>query len=245
MTDLLYLQAFDVESCQGTIVTVAKTEDDRINVILNQTCFYPRGGGQDWDTGTIAKDGAQFTVEEVRLDESGDAHHIGQQVTGSFAAGDAVSCKVDHERRSINTRLHSAGHVIDMAVDTLGLDWVAGKGNHYPHLSAVEYTGIWELEKAEELRGAIEAKANEYVQQNLVSSIRFIPVAEMHIVCKHVPRHIPTNKPSRVVMYGESFGLPCGGTHVKSLGQIGSITLSKVKEKKGTIRISYGVQGIN
>ena len=245
MTDLIYLQDFDVESCEARVVAVETTEDDRNDVILNQTCFYPRGGGQDWDTGNIAIGDAKFTVEEVRLDENGNVHHIGKQTKGGIAVGDVVSCTADRDRRSINTRLHSAGHVIDMAVDILGLDWVAGKGQHYPHLSAVEYTGIWEQEKAEQLRAAIEKRASEFVQQDLVSSIRFMPVEEMHTVCKHVPENIPTNKPARVVIYGEDFGIPCGGTHVKHLSQIGSISIPKVKEKKGVIRVSYGIEGIN
>lgn len=245
MTNLVYLQDFDVDTCAATVTAVETTEDGKLDVVLNQTCFYPRGGGQDWDTGIIAKDGTQFIVEEVRLNEDGDVHHIGQHIEGNVAIGDSVRCTVDLDRRSINTRLHSAGHVIDMAVDMLGLDWVVGKGQHYPHLSAVEYMGTWEPDKAEELRASIAAKANEFVQHDLVSSIRFMPVSEMHTVCKHVPKNIPTNKPARVVVYGKDFGIPCGGTHVKHLGQIGGISLPKVKEKKGVIRVSYGVEGIN
>jgi Ser-tRNA(Ala) deacylase AlaX len=60
-----------------------------------------------------------------------------------------------------------------------------------------------------------------------------------------VPDNIPKNKPARVVMYGPEFGIPCGGTHVKNLKQIGTIKIPKLKEKKGVIRVSYGVEGIN
>jgi Ser-tRNA(Ala) deacylase AlaX len=63
--------------------------------------------------------------------------------------------------------------------------------------------------------------------------------------CKHVPKNIPTNKPGRVVMYGESFGIPCGGTHVKNLVLIGTIKIPKLKQKSGIIRVSYTVDGIN
>ncbi len=163
MTELLHMQDFDVEACEATIVLISETEDGRTDIILDKTCFYARGGGQDWDTGLINKDGARFRVDEVRLDEASIVHHIGEVTEGNFEVDDTVSGTVNHERRSINTRLHSAGHVIDMAIDSLGLDWVAGKGQHYPHLCAVEYTGTWQPERTEELKDMIEKQANEYI----------------------------------------------------------------------------------
>jgi Ser-tRNA(Ala) deacylase AlaX len=240
MTDLLYMQDFDVETCQAHIVTISKAADGRTDVVLDQTCFYPRGGGQDWDTGKISCAAGGLNVEEVRLDENGDVHHIGTYSSGELNAGDEVSCVVDHKRRAINTRLHSGGHVVDMAVNELGLDWVPLKGQHYPHLSAVEYTGILPPERTEELRAAIEKLANDFIQQGIENKLIFMPVEEMYKVCRHVPANIPRNKPGRVVMYG-SFGVPCGGTHVKNLSQIGAVKVPKLKEKKGVIRVSYEV----
>ncbi len=46
-------------------------------------------------------------------------------------------------------------------------------------------------------------------------------------------------------MYGEDFGIPCGGTHVRNLSQIGDLKVTKLKEKQGVIRLSYSVVGIN
>jgi len=244
MSELLYMQDFDVESCEAKVLSTTPTEDDRIDIVLDRTCFYARGGGQDWDMGAISKDNTIFSVEEVRLDEQGDIHHIGTYTNGSLEPGDTVTCRVDHERRVLNTRLHSAGHVIDMAVDKLGLDWVATKGQHYPHLSAVEYSGTWEPERAEELRLAIEKQANAFIQQGIDNSLTFMPVEEMHRVVRHVPATIPKNKPGRVVMYGDSYGVPCGGTHVKNLTQVGIVKIPKLKEKKGVIRVGYEVEGI-
>lgn len=236
------MQDFDVEVCEATILSVAPTNDERMDIVLDKTCFYARGGGQDWDKGTIRKDMAEFAVEEVRLDENGIVHHIGQVVDGNFTEGDVVHCQVDHERRFINMRLHSAGHVIDMAIDQLGLDWVGTKGQHYPHLSAVEYSGTWEPENAEELRTQIETLANQLIEKGSRNTIRFMPVEEMHTYCRHVPDNLPANKPGRVVLY-DNFGVPCGGTHVRDIKQVGQIRIPKLKEKKGVIRVSYAVEG--
>jgi Ser-tRNA(Ala) deacylase AlaX len=245
MTDLLFLQDFDVVSVRAAILVISKTEDDRIDIVLDKTCFYARGGGQDWDIGIISSDTGDFTIEEVRLDQEGTVHHIGVYGRGELKVDQSVECNVDKGRRSINTRLHSGGHVIDMAVASLGLDWVGTKGQHYPELCAVEYSGLWKPEKAEELRAAIESNANKLVKASLDNRIVFTAVDEMHKLCRHVPENLPKNKPGRVVMYGEDFGIPCGGTHVKNLNEVGEIRVSKLKEKKGVIRLNYEVVGIN
>jgi len=243
-TDLLYMQDFGVETCNAKVLSVEPTDDNRTGIVLDQTCFYARGGGQDWDKGTIKCTNARFTVEEVRLDEAGLVHHIGTIADGQLKVGDEVECEVDHERRTINMRLHSAAHVIDMAVADAGLDWISTKGQHYPHLSAVEYSGSWNPVEAEELRSELERRTNEFIEHGSTNSIRFMPVSEMHTICRHVPGNIPTNKPGRVVVYGENFGVPCGGTHVKDIHEIGKVTIPKIKEKKGVIRVSYTVEGI-
>lgn len=246
-TQLVYLEDFDVITCSANVASVGKTEDDRVDIQLDKTCFYPRGGGQDWDEGIITNDdnSATFAVQEVRLDENGVVHHIGAYQSGELKIGDTVGCFVDASRREVNTRLHSAGHLVDMAVDHLGLPWVAGKGAHYPHMSFVEYDTEIVLEEAGVIQEDIERVANEIIAKGSHNEIRFMPVSEMHTVCKHVPENIPTNKPARVVLYDEAFGVPCGGTHVKDVRAIGHITISKVKSKKGITKVSYAVEGIN
>lgn len=244
MTELLYMQDFNVEQCQAKVIDVAELEDGKTDIQLDVTCFYPRGGGQDWDTGTITTEDATFAVESVRLDERGIVHHIGTIQTGALSSGNTVDCAVDAKRRLINTRLHSAGHVLDMAVDSLGLDWIATKGQHFPDLSAIEYSGEWNPEKAEQLKSEIQAAANELITKGSSNSLRFVSKDELSKMCKHVPDNIPENKPCRVVMYGETFGIPCGGTHLKDVKDVGAIAITKLKAKKGVIRLSYSVEDI-
>jgi Ser-tRNA(Ala) deacylase AlaX len=237
-TKLLYMDDFGVTTCDAKVTDIKMTEDGRTAVILDQTCFYPRGGGQDWDTGTIN----DFKVEETRLDPEGLVWHIG---SGELHVGDAVKCHVDEARRNINTRLHSAGHVVDLAVDRLKLPWIPGRGGHYPHMSFVEYEGEAAPEQYEDLAKQIETIANEVISKGSQNEIRFMPVSEMHTVCRHVPANIPANKPARVVIYDGDFGVPCGGTYVSNVHDIGRLTITKVKTKKGLTKVSYAVEGIN
>lgn len=133
---------FNIETCNAKVLDISNTDDEQVDIILDQTCFYPRGGGQDWDLGVISNNGKSTEIEEVRIDSDGIVHHICNRT--DILTGNIVSCQVDRQRRQINSRLHSAGHLIDMAIRELGLDWVASKGHHYPHLSAFEYTGTWD-----------------------------------------------------------------------------------------------------
>src|SRR5437660_1685343 len=90
-----------------------------------------------------------------------------------------------------------------------------------------------------------EQIANQLDKSGTDNTLRFMPVKEMPTICRHVPENIPKNKPARVVIYGDNFGIPCGGTHVKNLKQIGTVTVPKLKEKKGILRVNYTVEGIN
>jgi Ser-tRNA(Ala) deacylase AlaX len=242
-TDLLYLQDFDVITCDAKVVEIKAHEDGRTIVVLDKTCFYPRGGGQDWDTGTITNSGDTFTVEEVRLDEAGVVLHIGSPKVG-WPSGTYVACEVDAKRRDANTRLHSAGHVLDMAMAELKPHWVPGKGAHYPHMSFVEYE-VGDDMADDELVSKLQEGVDTLTGLAMPNRLMFVPVDEMHNYCRHVPENIPKNKPGRIVIYGEDFGVPCGGTHVKALNAIGHVRITKIKVKKGIAKVSYAVDGIN
>ncbi len=241
-TKLLYLEDFDVLTCTATVVEVF-VRDSKMVIVLDQTCFYPRGGGQDWDTGRITTPSAEFKVEEVRLDESGTVQHSGEFVRGVFTVDDYIACTVDKQRRKDNTRLHSAGHLLDMAVESLALPWIPGKGAHYPHMSFVEYASQQPVDDAIQVK--LQEKIDQLQLNNYENKILFMPVGQMHEYCRHVPENIPANKPARIVLYNDTFGIPCGGTHVRSVSGIGKVFIRKIKAKKGTIKVSYSVNGIN
>jgi Ser-tRNA(Ala) deacylase AlaX len=128
-----------------------------------------------------------------------------------------------------------------MAVTKLGLDWVPSKGYHFPDGPYVEYDGELDPEQQADLQVKIEAKANELIAQDLPVSCRFVEQEELNHLCRHVPANIPTNKPIRVVQF-DDFAVPCGGTHVHSLAEIQKLTVTKVKNKHGSIRVGYSVE---
>lgn len=241
-TKLLYLDDFDVVEATARVIDVI-IDDDTLSIILDQTCFYPKGGGQDYDQGVIrSDDGRQFAVQEVYLDQDGVVSHVGSWTSGELKVGDLVNLRVDTARRLTNTRLHSAGHVIDMALDALGYDWVPGKGAHYPYMSNVEYSSdTYNADQKDDYLNAIQNKVDELIASGGESHIKFMTVEQMSAICRHVPDNIPANKPSRIVVYGADFGVPCGGTHVADLSYVGSVKITKIKKKSGAIRVSYSL----
>lgn len=237
-TKLVYLENMhDLEA--NAYVDRVEMQDGRDVVYLDQTILYPQGGGQPFDHGVIQSQDSKFIVEEVRFVD-GEVLHIGHFEGYPFMQGEDVHIAVDGDRRKLNARLHSGGHLVDMAVTELGLDWTPGKGYHFPDGPYVEYDGELNPEQQEELRAKIELKTNELIEQNLLVSCHFVEYEELKQLCHHVPTNLPSNKPIRVVQF-DTFAVPCGGTHVHSLGDIQKLTITKLRNKSGSIRVGYAV----
>ncbi len=238
-TKLLYLEDFNLLDFEASVVEVSK-EKERDIVVLGQTAFYPQGGGQPYDNGIVESPSGKFVVEEVRFLD-GTVKHIGKFEFGSFKDGEKVRGMVDKERRKLHTRLHSAGHIVDMAVTELGFNWNPGKGYHFPDGPYVEYSGEFDAAEKEKIRENIETHCNKFVSEDRETKLLFMPKEEMKSVCHFVPDYLPEGKPARVIMYAD-FGVPCGGTHVNRLSEVGKIMIRKVDTKKGSIRVAYDIE---
>lgn len=237
-TQLLYLSDFNLIEFSAKVLDLID-ENGKIIVILDQTSFYPQGGGQPFDKGLIQNHNSKFVVEEVRFVD-GVVKHIGFFEYGKFDIHENVFGTVDVDRRLLHSRLHSAGHLIDMALKSLNLNWIPGKGYHFPDGPYVEYeASLNDLDK-DKLMHDIETTANKFISENIKTSFLFVPKEKMHEFCHHVPNYLPEGKPSRVVMYG-NFGVPCGGTHVNNLSEIKKIIVRKISSKGLNIRVGYDI----
>lgn len=227
MTKLLYLENWNILESPARVARITSYKE-KPAITLDQTIFYPQGGGQPWDTGTIVGSNGSFKVSEVRFDpETGIVYHIGA-MAGTIKAGDDVQCAVDAPRRALNSRLHSGGHIIDMAIAELGLRWKPGKGYHFPEGPYIEYIGALNEEAKESLKAEIEKRTHQLIAQQIPVTTKFLA------------NQLINGKPARVVMYGEH-AVPCGGTHVNNLREVGTIVIRKIKQEKEIVRVSYGL----
>lgn len=238
-TELKYLENYAQLEDESKVVQVDEIEG-RTVVILDQTIFYPQGGGQPYDKGTLESPNGKFIVEEVRFVE-GIVRHIGQFENGKFTSGETVKCLVNKKRRELNSKLHSAGHLVDMAVNDLQLSWIPAKGYHFPDGPYVEYEGSLEGQDIEKLKADLEKLCDNHITEGLETKVQFMEKDKMKEVCHFVPEFIPEGKPTRVVLFGD-FGVPCGGTHVEHLGELGKITIRKLKQEGPNIRIGYDAE---
>ena len=237
-TKLLYLENFNLTECEANVLDIFE-ENDKAIIILDQSCFYPQGGGQPYDQGTIESKNAKFNVLEVRFVD-GLVRHIGNFESGNFNKGEKVNCKVNKDRRSLNSKLHSAGHALDMAIESLNLGWVPGKGYHFPDGPYVEYEGNLEGQDMEKLKSDLENKCNGLINKDIETSLKFMSKDQMKEVCHFVPDYLPEGKPARVVFFA-NFGVPCGGTHVNNLSEIKSMIIRKIKQDGKNIKVGYDI----
>lgn len=241
-TKLLYIEDFTLLNTQAKIVDIFK-ENERIVVILDQTVFYPQGGGQPYDQGIIESESGKFLVQEVRFAD-GIVRHIGKFESGTFTSQDVVSCHVDPERRKLNARIHSAGHLVDKAIAELKLRWIPGKGYHFPNGPYDEYGGSLEGLDKEKIKSDIEMLCNQYVQNDSKTELIFMAKEEMQKVCRYTPDFPEERgKRARIVVH-DGFYMPCGGTPVARLSEIGKIAIRKIKQEGQNIRVGYLVENI-
>jgi len=235
MTELRYLPATDdVTEFEATVV---ETADDY--VILDGTHFYPGGGGQPADRGTLSWPGGEAAVVDARKNH-GDVRHYVEAVTGGLPEpGTTVTGRIDAERRDRLTRLHTAQHVVSRVVlDEYG---AATVGN------GLTVDGGWvEFEGAEAGDVAeIERLTNAAVERDLAVHKAERPRAAVEDAVPDgraqidlIPDHVD---PMRVVDI-ENFDIcPCGGTHVDALGDIGTVRITESSTADGVEWIEFDV----
>src|SRR5699024_7469561 len=105
------------------------------HLILDQTVFYPGGGGQPADTGELVFGDTAMPLQDMEMTDDGVVMHRVAACPEGLRAGSTVHMKVDAETRTKHDRLHSAGHVIDLGVYELHFDWTPTKGAHFPSMS--------------------------------------------------------------------------------------------------------------
>lgn len=235
-TEKIYMTDMHQLECSATIMNIT---ENNTAIILDQTVLYAQGGGQPCDTGTIESTSGIFQVESVKS-EDGIVIHRGKYTHGSCNKGDQITCKVNEQRRILHKKYHSAGHVVDQALKELGIVLKPEKGYHYPEGAYNSYFGT--IENPETLKPQLEATCEEILKRNEPTTISFWTAAQAREKGFELPDFIGAQDDVRIIYFGENFCVPCGGTHVKTIGEIEKITIRKIKNDHGSVRIAYAVE---
>ena len=236
MTKLNYLNNTYLFESEAIFVEIKENEKGKA-IILDQTIFYPQGGGQPADKGEIISENNVFVVNDVRLDETGIVWHFGEFKNGEFKQNDKVILKIDKDRRTLNAKLHSAGHLLDCAVSKMGIENLKPtKGFHFSDGPYVEYDGT--IENPAEIISVLQKNIDELIAQNLQVERKDLSPEEART--KGI--WTPTGKSARVVSFAGFSICGCGGTHVNNASEIGKIIIRKIKSKQGKTKIAYSVE---
>ena len=214
---------------------VAAVQADQKRIVLDRTAFYPGGGGQPYDVGTLVAGEQTLVVSKVERQGDDILHHVDVEgdvlLSPRLHAGCAITGHVDWERRYRLMRTHTALHIL------CGVVWrdygaqVTG-GNMEPLKGRMDF----EFEALrQELVREIEAKVNEEVERGREVRVRHVPRAEAF----QIPDLIRTKinlLPEGIeeIRTVEIVGLDLqadGGTHVANTQEVGPIRIVDYKSK--------------
>lgn len=242
-TKLLYLETNTGIKNNLFITHISQRREDELFIVnLDQTIFYPQSGGQPFDTGYIKFGQESFRVKEVRMNEMNIVDHIGTFEHEPFYFGDSVIVYLNERRRLLHSRLHSAGHVIEMALSLLNFHWKPYKSLHFLENSFMEYLKNDDIKNVEDFRLLLEKTCNELIAKNYTVKVMMIEKKDLPQYCRFIDEKLQFNEKNkcRVIVFND-FGMPCSGTHVTHLKDIIGMTITKIKDSGNSIKISYQI----
>ena len=210
---------------------------DEISVIFDQTPFYPEGGGQISDTGTVSSDRGQGVVIDVQRFGESIVHRI-KVTSGHFHDSDSVNCEVDPARRLNISRNHTATHLLHSALRSVLGEHVRQAGSYvgpdylrfdYTHPQALaddELEALTEIvsskTRANIASATLELPYEEAIERGAIAFFEDRYTADVRMVeyCDtrgHAPEHEHSDH-----CYSREL---CGGTHLSSTGLLGDFLI--------------------
>ena len=235
-TDRLYYEDQQRMEFEAVVLEVFDRDDDRFDVVLDQTMFYPEGGGQPPDHGHLSTDDVTAEVADVQRYDGVILHTVDEDP----GKGEFVRGGIDATRRQRLMQHHTATHlVIHSARQVLGehvRQAGAQKGVDSSRIDISHYESI-----TREQVKAIESLANDIIRDN-VSVTQEWPdrnEAQEKYGFGLYQGGIPAGEQIRVIQVADDIQA-CGGTHVARTGDIGTIKLLGTERvQDGVIRLTF------
>jgi misacylated tRNA(Ala) deacylase len=221
MTEELFREDAYIRECDAIVTAV----DDGA-VILDQTVFYPLGGGQPGDSGTLTWGDRTVAIVDTRYGEGGSIRHLVEEGADAPSPGDAVHLALDWDRRYRHMRMHTAMHLLGSV-----LQYGVTGGNISVAKSRLDFDMEDTVDKE-----AVQAAMEQLVAEDHAVSHRWITDEELDAqpeLVRTMSVQPPRGKGRVRLLEVEDVDLqPCGGTHLRSTGEVGKVRIGKV-EKKG------------
>jgi alanyl-tRNA synthetase len=220
---LYYTDAYLVEF--DAVVREVTRKDDRWQLVLDRTAFYPTSGGQPFDTGRLD----EARVIDVFDDENGNVTHV---VDRELEKNCRVRGHIDWDRRFDHMQQHTGQHLLSAAFER-----ETGAKTVSFHLGTTSATIDLDKEVPLEQIAKVEAAANAIVWDDREVCVRFITASE---AAKLPLRKDPAREGElRIIEITDYDMSACGGTHVSRTGGIGVIAIAGVERFKGGQRVEF------
>lgn len=208
----------------GVSVPAAKA-GDKIEVVLDETPFYAEAGGQAADTGVITGNGFIIDVQDVQQPVKGLSVHRAVVREGEVHTGADVVAQVDVQRRRDGEKAHSGTHIIHAALHQVLGNEATQRGS-FNKEGYLRFDFAWGEGLSESAKREVEEVANLAIRDNHEVITREMPIAEAKALGAMSLFGEKYGDVVRVVEIGGEFSRElCGGTHVGSSAEIGSLTL--------------------
>lgn len=208
----------------GVSVPAAKA-GDKIEVVLDETPFYAEAGGQAADTGVITGNGFVIDVQDVQQPVKGLSVHRAVVREGEVHTGADVVAQVDVQRRRDGEKAHSGTHIIHAALHQVLGNEATQRGS-FNKEGYLRFDFAWGEGLSESAKREVEEVANLAIRDNHEVITREMPIAEAKALGAMSLFGEKYGDVVRVVEIGGEFSRElCGGTHVGSSAEIGSLSL--------------------
>ena len=208
----------------GVSVPAAKA-GDKIEVVLDETPFYAEAGGQAADTGVITGNGFIIDVQDVQQPVKGLSVHRAVVREGEVHTGAEVVAQVDVQRRRDGEKAHSGTHIIHAALHQVLGNEATQRGS-FNKEGYLRFDFAWGEGLSESAKREVEEVANLAIRDNHQVITREMPLAEAKALGAMSLFGEKYGDVVRVVEIGGEFSRElCGGTHVGSSAEVGSLTL--------------------
>jgi len=236
-THRMYLDTFD--DAYRTDFTAEVVAVDGQQVVLDRTLFYPTGGGQPCDLGSMEGPTGRLEVQDVTgrgaVQHTVDADH-------ALSVGDEVQGTIDWERRHAHMRMHTAQHLLSGLAYSL-FEGARTVGNQIgADRSRLDLRPVTLSEgELDLLREGFDAAVAADVPLRMEVMQRQALIDEVGLERSNLDMIPASVDEMRIIRIGDEVDVcPCAGTHVRSLGELGRLGEVSVKSKgKGTKRLSY------
>ena len=208
--------------CQATVVAV-----DERGLMLDRTVFYPTGGGQPGDTGTLHHDGAEIRLTDtIKGDGPDSVIHVPEVGAELPAPGSVVEVEIDWDRRFAHMRMHTCLHLLCAVVPGA----VTG-GQIGADRSRLDFN----VPSASLDKDDLTAHLNRLIADDHPVSYRWIDDAELEAnpdLVRTMSVKPPTGTGQVRLVNIDGIDLqPCGGTHVARTAEIGPVEVVKIENK--------------